>query len=398
MSWRDNFNNAQGKFRDAEFVIETDGLEFGRRTQVHEYPLRDHPFVEDLGRKARKFSFTCFVVGPNYMVARDKLIHAIEQPGPGVLEHPYFGTLNVDVIEARKNESTREGGMATFNLTVIESGEKSFEFVATDTAAEVVASAEETELSALDEFANVFSVIGQVQEFVDGVVDEIEDALQAVEDVVNGITGPITDLIRAPFELGSAIVGALSNLENSFNNPLRALSLYEDLFDSGADSQPIPTTTSSRIKQASNVAAVHTLIQRTAIAEACRLTSTIAFQSVDNALAQRDVLLEAIDDQVEQTTTQPVIDSVYQATQPVTDSVYQAMQTLRTTVAEDLRIRGAQLPRITLFNTEAELPAVVIAHRLYGDADRDAEIIARNKIRHPGFVPGGQALQVLTNV
>jgi prophage DNA circulation protein len=39
----------------------------------------------------------------------------------------------------------------------------------------------------------------------------------------------------------------------------------------------------------------------------------------------------------------------------------------------------------------------VVAHQLYGDATKADEIIARNRnVRHPGFVRGGQALEVLS--
>jgi len=43
------------------------------------------------------------------------------------------------------------------------------------------------------------------------------------------------------------------------------------------------------------------------------------------------------------------------------------------------------------------MPAIVLAYRLYGDAERADEIVARNRVRHPGFVPGGQPLEVLSN-
>ena len=33
------------------------------------------------------------------------------------------------------------------------------------------------------------------------------------------------------------------------------------------------------------------------------------------------------------------------------------------------------------------VPSLVLAHRLYGDALRGSEIVTRNKLRHPGFVP-----------
>jgi prophage DNA circulation protein len=44
----------------------------------------------------------------------------------------------------------------------------------------------------------------------------------------------------------------------------------------------------------------------------------------------------------------------------------------------------------------ATLPALVVAHRVYGDATRADEIVSRNRVRHPGFVPGGIALEVAT--
>jgi prophage DNA circulation protein len=42
------------------------------------------------------------------------------------------------------------------------------------------------------------------------------------------------------------------------------------------------------------------------------------------------------------------------------------------------------------------LPALVVAHRLYGDAARADEITVRNGARHPGALRGGIALEVLS--
>lgn len=41
------------------------------------------------------------------------------------------------------------------------------------------------------------------------------------------------------------------------------------------------------------------------------------------------------------------------------------------------------------------MPALLIAHRVYGDARRADDIVSRNRIAHPGFVSGGQVLEVL---
>lgn len=380
--WKENFT-ARGSFRDVEFIIESDDLEFGRRKQVHEFPLRNFSAVEDLGRKSRKFSIECFVIGPEYMVARDQLIAAIEQPGPGVLVHPYFGTLNAEVIEAKKSETTRGGGRASFSLSFIETGEREFAFVSTDTQALVEDAAEVCEGECVDEFAAIYDTVGQVQEFVEGVQDELESALQSIEDVVGDVVNTVTDLILAPVELGSAIMGTVNTISNLIDDPLQALSVYEDLFDSQPSGPPVPRTTSNRIQQADNIDAIHVLIQRAAVIGACDLSARINFTAVDDALSLMVRLMAAIDDQVEQANT---------------DGVYHAFQDLRAAVAEDLRVRGAKLPRVRRIENTSNLPALVIAYRVHNDVARESEIVERNKVSHPGFVPGGQPIEVLTDV
>lgn len=43
------------------------------------------------------------------------------------------------------------------------------------------------------------------------------------------------------------------------------------------------------------------------------------------------------------------------------------------------------------------LPALVIAQTLYGDGSEADQIVSKNSVRHPGFVTGGQTLQVLSD-
>jgi len=57
--------------------------------------------------------------------------------------------------------------------------------------------------------------------------------------------------------------------------------------------------------------------------------------------------------------------------------------------------RGGSLTRLFDHRVTTDRPLLVIAHELYGDADRDQEIAARNRIRHPGFVLAGTVLKAL---
>jgi len=382
MSWRDRFTPG-GKFRDAEFWIETDDLEFGHRKVVHEFPLQNKPQVQDMGLKGRQFSMRIFVIGENYDFDRNKLIQAIETPGIGVMVHPYYGTMNVHILDARKTESTREGGKATFNLTVLEAGEAEFNFETPETAEVVEEEAEKTLAESIEEFGENFEVLNQIQEFVEDVQNTIETTLDAIENVVDGITGPITSLIRAPAEMASALTGTLSGIRSSLQSPFQALDIYTTLFGSDTDTSNMSVATSNRVQLKENTDAFNSLVKRSAIAEACRTIAIINWESLDDAINIRDQVLGAIDEEMEQ---------------PMGDGVFNAMSGLRAAIAEDIRIRGAKMPRIKHFTTEAQLPALVLAHRIHNDVSRDNEIINRNHIKHPGFVSGGRSIEVLADV
>jgi prophage DNA circulation protein len=78
------------------------------------------------------------------------------------------------------------------------------------------------------------------------------------------------------------------------------------------------------------------------------------------------------------------------------DVLFGPLSDLRLATAVDLTTRGAQLPRISHVELSATQPALVAAYTVYGDAARDLEIVTRNGVRHPGRVPGGVPLEVLS--
>ena len=121
MAWRDNLVDAS--FRGVGFQVDdTEAPIAGRRVAVHEYPGRDEPFVEDLGRRTKTYTIEAFVVGDEYAAARDRLIEACDMPGAGELVHPYLGSLQVACTACSLMERTREGRMARFSLSFTEAG------------------------------------------------------------------------------------------------------------------------------------------------------------------------------------------------------------------------------------------------------------------------------------
>ena len=121
MVWRNLL--LPGSFRGVPFGIDGHSARIaGRRAQTHEYPGRDEPYTEDLGKRTKSFTLEAWVVGDLYIINREALILACNLSGPGWLVHPYLGIRLVVCTSCDVTERTDEGRMARFNLEFVEAG------------------------------------------------------------------------------------------------------------------------------------------------------------------------------------------------------------------------------------------------------------------------------------
>lgn len=381
MAWRDDLR--AGKFRDATFHIESHDASGGRRLAVHEYPLRDTPYPEDMGRATRKWAVTAYLLGADYMLSRDALVAALEAAGPGTLVHPYLGTLRVAVADFRFTESTREGGMARFSINFVEAADPARPDVLPDTRAAVESRAAATQDAAQIDFDTSFSVGGPGW-VLDAAGDVIDGAVGAIESALgldHGSAEVGAQWLAVPGAIAGQLYNAVARVQSLFTAPADRLAGLRQLFGFGASKSYATPRTPSRARVQSNERAVATLVRQAAVIEAARASADMAFASYDEALAVREELAEALD---EVALTAP-------------DATYAAITDLRVAVVADIGARGADLARLLRVTPAATLPALVLAHQIHGDARRESDLVARNRVRHPGAVPGGQALEVLGN-
>jgi prophage DNA circulation protein len=132
-AWRDQLLPA--RFRNASFHVETSSKENGRRIVTHQFPKKDIPYSEDMGREARAFTIRGYCICypydtgvPLYMrdyrIARDILIEELEKIGPGVLQLPTFHKSPIYVVctRYRITEEERFGGYCIFDMSFAEFG------------------------------------------------------------------------------------------------------------------------------------------------------------------------------------------------------------------------------------------------------------------------------------
>lgn len=388
MAWRDNLRPAS--FRGVPFAVDTASLTAGRRLARHEYPQRDLPYMEDMGRKAREYRVEAFIVGADYMSGRDALLKAIEQAGPGQLVHPYYGTLQVVVSDtAQLSESTREGGIVKVTINFVESGRKEEPRSDTDTEAVLDAQHDDTELAISDEFATSYSV-NTAPDFV------TDDALSSVNDLLalpamalgnlDWIRANTFSKLRAllPENLLSAL-SAPASLATGILSLVRDAGNMLSLFDFSLPQLPV-TGTESRQLQADNRQALVNLVQQAAAARRIVDLGKSSPATLDDARAMRAEIVSRADAVL-------LMPSVSQQT---SDAIVQ----LRTDAIRHFMRQSADLPRLVSITRNAVQPAIVAVHDFYGDdwqtAGRDDEFVARNRVRHPGFVPAGVWMQYLS--
>ena len=397
MGWRESLLDAS--FRGVPFFISGHESEVGRRVQVHEYPLRDLPYTEDLGRLAQSFSVDAYVLGNDYMQVRDALLVAIEKAGAGPLVHPWLGQLSVTVLRCRLRESTEEGGMARFAIEFIEAGDALYPDATASTGAAVAAAADDATALVADGFAQRHwlskkpefvaaaseAIYGDALNQIQGAVSKVRAVADEVAALNRNIEGQQRDLLTLLFDPASAAQAMVANIRTLIRNvttgPDDALALARVFYRFGSLLPTPMVTTPSRRVVATNQVELVRLVRVTAVSEGARAASAVAFASYPDAIAARDDLLDVIDTTLED----------------APDDLFTSLRMLRAAVVRDAAARDADLARVTAYTPRSTAPALVLAQRLYADAKREGELITRNRLRHPLFVPGGQALEVLTD-
>lgn len=383
-TWRDQMGPA--KFRGVKFFISTAETTGGRRGPVHEYPFKRVGFKEDMGAKARSFPVDGYVVGSDYLDQKNALITALDTEGPGELVHPYYGTLRVSVESFRVRESSDRGGLAEFSIEFVQTESAASAPVAVTDAAATVRSSAATALEAVKaQFLSDYSP----GVLLDSVSAQVTNAVAAVRDVVHTaqreeqklalfarradlIDSNVIDLV----EHGEDLYDSLFGLFELLDSPTALAEVYG--FDAGV--RP-PSTTPNREQEQACFDASQALIQRMAVISAASVAPSQAYESYESAVEARELITALLDDQAE----------------TVPDEVYPLLFQLRADLVNAVPGAGSDLPHLIRHTPAFTVPSLVLAHRLYGNVDSEADLIARNGISHPGFVAGGVELEVLSD-
>jgi prophage DNA circulation protein len=78
------------------------------------------------------------------------------------------------------------------------------------------------------------------------------------------------------------------------------------------------------------------------------------------------------------------------------DELFVSIIDLKAQLVSGINARAANLSRILSHTPQQTVPSLVLAQSLYGSISREQDIIDRNKIHDPAFIPGEVEMEVLS--
>ena len=395
-------------FRGVPFKIRGSGVSVGRRVALYEYPQKDKPYAEDMGRASRVITLDAFVIGADYILQTERLIGALETPGKGKLVHPWLGEMTCTATANGEINYSDTDRIASCSLTFTESGELIFPTASSATDFLSRLAADSLLSQCFDSFASKFSLVSEamdlaldadrvlssaVSEFtaiIDGIKNadfigtlQLDDALNALKNsalsVISSDPDTIADKVQNAFNIAS-----LGRTQQNWRAAVISASDAVSAETLAPVSEDALSSTDKMID--TNTNALRELFRQTVTAQAVGMSSLIGTagdiqaSGISPSVAIRDDVLSC----------RAALVSVLNAEEGYvtnTDQI-EAVRTARSSVWNDLSSRAENARQLVTVNLPAPVPALVLAYQRYGDARRDQEIIDRNRINNPNFVAG----------
>lgn len=395
MSWPFKFASWRGVEFSARVILHNGG----RKIVEHEIP-NGVEIDEDLGPEPDRFTIDAYIVAPlsigNWSAAEqwqrarsDALRVALEQPGSGTLVHPVRGALPCRVLRwLFSDDSDEQGGYQRFTIEFKLDKSQGLTLSqpvksprgASDSASQELEAAAGGDVETKLDIAGAETARAATERELLGfaiALQQIKASGPAAAELsaqAVAIARDVKALAISPAVAVTQVIVAARDVERAIADASRALAAYEGL------GKLLPAVYGSPAEDL-NARLVSNLVRAAAAGGALRAAAAVQWASYEDAVGRRDALLALFDD----------------LERDASDELYSALATWRAELIDLVPLEDAKLPRVGTYTPPATLPALVVAWRLYGDAGREFELVARNGIDNPNMVFGGRPLEILVD-
>jgi prophage DNA circulation protein len=382
-------------YKGVPFQIESDSEKGARRKAVHQYPGKDDPFIEDMGADKRDFSITAYVASDSADTDAASLMAICDQPDAGALVLPMQGPVTVQCFSFERKREKDKHGYVALELAFVRDGVSQAQpsvlslanlvFVGADTletglgdfCVDTIAATLQPDyvvlaaVNAVQDIAALFEGI-RTSAPVDTTISSAQAvAIQALHDdaptLIHRLTGVDATLGSRIINVGRALGdGIAASAARSAFLPMLDMLPAVDVDPAATVNAQAATTNANAVNATGRLCAL------TVIAESVARDTTITDRTAGITL--RANLAELFDDEILN------LDMAESET-------IEAVQDLRDLAVDYLSRLILDLAPVITADSNLPLPSLVWAWQLYADPTRAPELVARNNVAHPSFMP-----------
>lgn len=347
-------------FRGVGFKVDGEDLSGGRRLAIQPIAYADQSVIEDMGRDPLSFTTTAYVAGDDADSEAARLTSALLTRGPGALILPMLGAVNARVASFRRNRQKDVAGYVAFDIEFVEEGLAAVPFNRTAGAGAIAAL-----------FAAAAPMLGAALglAIAGGSPDRERDAAAngaALARAVGALAG----------DAGAAAVAAIDGLfaADPVADPSGFAAASADAWRRlGLDAD------AEGLALALDGALVAPATPTQAVSMICA-TGALALATV-----RRDLPAQA-DAAAARERMGELVAPILAATGPLLGADAVDLIAGLTGQASRLIASASRAPLVAV-ELASPLSAATVAYALYGDAGRAGEIVARNRLGDPVFLP-----------
>lgn len=377
-------------FKGVSFFYISGDISGGRKTITHEYPNKNFRFVEDLGLNLRTFSVTGIIQGPLYPLLKIALENVLNDPGIGILIHPFVGIVEVTCTGFTVSESLATTGIATYTMTFAESFRPTFPDASLNNISKIANLLEEIYSSVGGEFNSAYSsFFGKNITLAGFKFLELSGSLLKIGDSISSVQENDTEFTaesriyqeNAFFNAGpdGDPGNTTSSLIQSFDSLTEVgedrFELSSRLIGFGFNDEFLNLDSKEILERNKNFKLINGLVNGLAFVNLCDSAKDINYSTEDDLNEVANNIDEAYNRIVNN-------DSIV-----LTPTFLDQIQSIRTQIRiffDQIRLVVNKIIEVTT----PELPMTIIAYSFYGDTSEYDELLSLNNITNPAFVSG----------
>lgn len=380
-------------YKGIPFFVETDNESGGRRIVKHQFPMRDRPFLEDLGEDLREYSLNAYLASDRVDSDGSALSEICASRGAGMLVLPMQGQRIVRLTSFERDRSKDRHGYLAYKLKFTLEGAAGALVSLASLANLVFAAADGLASVAAASFASTLNVDRQPDYVADAATDGFRDAVAALESVrtsepvLPAVSAVQRDEIQSLFDATPALLATPDGAAAAASRLIVVARALGDAIEPDTAARSFEAglgeflafegqsfTTKGALQAWHNGRIAARLLRAAMLAAYCEAVVRIKLTDRPQAIRLRANVSEYIEAELVDLSASDI-------------DLFKSLEVQRDAVVEYLSGAILDLSPVVTVGANLSMPSLFWAWRLYGDPNRSAQLVARNRVQFPSRMP-----------